>query len=44
MNAKSVAVLTAAVLACTASARSEEPYPSRLITVVCPLAAGTTEN
>jgi tripartite-type tricarboxylate transporter receptor subunit TctC len=42
MNVKTVAALTAAILACTASARSEEPYPSRLITVVCPLAAGTT--
>jgi tripartite-type tricarboxylate transporter receptor subunit TctC len=42
MRLKAIIVLTAAILACITSTKAEEPYPSRLITVISPLAAGTT--
>jgi tripartite-type tricarboxylate transporter receptor subunit TctC len=42
MRLKAITVLTAAALACIAPTRAEEPYPSRLITMISPLAAGTT--
>jgi tripartite-type tricarboxylate transporter receptor subunit TctC len=42
MKLKAITVLTAATLACITLTEAEEPYPSRLITVICPLAAGTT--
>jgi tripartite-type tricarboxylate transporter receptor subunit TctC len=42
MRLKAITVLTAATLACIAPTRAEEPYPSRLITMISPLAAGTT--
>lgn len=42
MRQKAISVLIAATLACITSTEAEEPYPSRLITIICPLAAGTT--
>jgi len=37
-----IGALIMTMLAGVGTPRAEEPYPSRLITVVCPLAAGTT--
>jgi tripartite-type tricarboxylate transporter receptor subunit TctC len=42
MRLTNITVLIVAALAYVTSGQAEEPYPSRLVTIICPLAAGTT--
>jgi tripartite-type tricarboxylate transporter receptor subunit TctC len=42
MKLTTITVVIVATLAYVTSSQAQEPYPSRLITIICPLAAGTT--